>query len=549
MVVRNGIILIDYARELIEKNKMSVREAALAAGKRRMRPIFLTSAAAAVGVIPMIFSRSTLWGPLGTVICFGLLIAMVLTLFTLPVLFSLVYKDKKAKFNALQSKKIAVMIAIAICTVSTSVGAQSLSLDKCKQLALINNNKIKGAEFEVKAATEERKSAFTEYFPKVSASALAMKSTDYLIKLKTPEMNLPVYDGNHANIANATQYAYVPSTQINVLNYLNTASLDITMPLFTGGRIRYGNKLAALGEEVSRSQKTLTTIEVLVGTEELYWTLMSLNEKQKTLYSYEIMLDTLYRDVNNYNKAGLVQRNDLLKVQLQQNELQSNMLKLQNGIELTKRALCQHIGIAYDSTLVIDTQPLIPQSLNLHSDAQNQVTNRVEYSLLNQTIEAEELKRKMTLGEYLPQLAITGSGSVTDMMGETTHNALAFVTLSVPISDWWGGSHKLKQHSMKIEKAKTELHENTEELKLQITQAGNDLKETWFQIQIAGKSVEQAHENLKVTTDNYRARTISISDLLEAQVMSQNANDNLTDAKCVYQIKMAKYLQATGNYK
>jgi len=102
---------------------------------------------------------------------------------------------------------------------------------------------------------------------------------------------------------------------------------------------------------------------------------------------------------------------------------------------------------------------------------------------------------------------------------------------------------------MKIEKAKTELHENTEELKLQITQAGNDLKETWFQIQIAGKSVEQAHENLKVTTDNYRARTISISDLLEAQVMSQNANDNLTDAKCVYQIKMAKYLQATGNYK
>ena len=549
MVVRNGIILIDYARELIEKNKMSVREAALAAGKRRMRPIFLTSAAAAVGVIPMIFSRSTLWGPLGTVICFGLLIAMVLTLFTLPVLFSLVYKDKKAKFNALQSKKIAVMIAIAICTVSTSVGAQSLSLDKCKQLALINNNKIKGAEFEVKAATEERKSAFTEYFPKVSASALAMKSTDYLIKLKTPEMNLPVYDGNHANIANATQYAYVPSTQINVLNYLNTASLDITMPLFTGGRIRYGNKLAALGEEVSRSQKTLTTIEVLVGTEELYWTLMSLNEKQKTLYSYEIMLDTLYRDVNNYNKAGLVQRNDLLKVQLQQNELQSNMLKLQNGIELTKRALCQHIGIAYDSTLVIDTQPLIPQSLNLHSDAQNQVTNRVEYSLLNQTIEAEELKRKMTLGEYLPQLAITGSGSVTDMMGETTHNALAFVTLSVPISDWWGGSHKLKQQRMKIEKAKTELHENTEELKLQITQAGNDLKETWFQIQIAGKSVEQAHENLKVTTDNYRARTISISDLLEAQVMSQNANDNLTDAKCVYQIKMAKYLQATGNYK
>ena len=549
MVVRNGIILIDYARELIEKEKMSVWQAALAAGKRRMRPIFLTSAAAAVGVIPMILSRSTLWGPLGTVICFGLLIAMVLTLFVLPVLFALVYKDKKADFNLLQTKKLIAIIAIAICTISTGVSAQSLSLDKCKQLALINNNKIKGAVFDVKAATEERKSAFTEYFPKISASALAMKSTDYLLKLKTPEMNLPVYDGNPANIATATQYAYVPSTPINALDYLNTASIDITLPLYTGGRIRNGNKLAALGEEVSRGQKALTTIEVLVGTEELYWTLMSLKEKEKTVYCYATMLDTLYRDVNNYNKAGLVQRNDLLKVQLKQNEVQTNMLKLKNGIELTKRALCQHIGIAYDSTLVIESQPLIPQSLTLQSDAQNQATKRVEYTLLNKAVEAEELKQKMTLGEYLPQLAITGSGSVTDMMGETTHNAIALVTLSVPISDWWGGSHKLKQQRMKIEKAKTELQENTEQMKLQITQAGNDLKETWFQTQIAGKSVEQARENLKVTEDNYRSRTISISDLLEAQALSQSANDNLTDAKCTYQIKMAKYSQAIGNYK
>ncbi len=550
MVVRNGIILIDYARELIEKEKMSVYQAALAAGKRRMRPIFLTAAAAAVGVIPMILSRSSLWGPLGTVICFGLLISMVLTLFTLPVLFSLVYKDKKAKLSALSLKKITCMIVIVICTVSTGVvRAESLSLDKCKQLALVNNNKIKQAEFDVKAATEERKSAFTEYFPKISASALAMRSTDYLLKLKTPEMNLPVYDGNSANIASATQYAYVPSSSINLLNYFNTASIDVTMPLYAGGRIQNGNKLAALGEEVSRGQKALTTTEVLVRTEELYWLLMSLKEKEKTLRSYETMVDTLYRDVNNYTLAGLAQRNDLLKVQLKQNELQSTMLKLQNGIELTKQALCQHIGIAYDSALVVDTQPLIPQALAMRPDAQNMVTNRVEYSLLNKAVEAEELQKKITRGAYLPQLAIVGSGSVTDMMGETSHNALAALTLSIPISDWWGGSHKIKQQDLKIEKARNQLKENTEQMKLQITQVGNELKENWFQVKIAGKSVEQARENLKVTDDNYHARTISISDLLEAQAMAQSANDNLTDAKCNYQLAIAKYLQATGNYK
>jgi multidrug efflux pump subunit AcrB len=122
-VVRNGIILVDYARELITKDGMSVYEAALAAGKRRMRPIFLTSAAAAVGVIPMILSRSSLWGPLGTVICFGLVIAMVLTLFTLPVLFAMVYKEKKAVSKLIPSKKVLTIIAIVVCTFSAKVGA------------------------------------------------------------------------------------------------------------------------------------------------------------------------------------------------------------------------------------------------------------------------------------------------------------------------------------------------------------------------------------------------------------------------------------------
>lgn len=84
IVVRNGVILITYAHEL-EKGGMSLKDAAIAAGKRRMRPIFLTASAAAVGVIPLITSGSLLWGPLGTVICFGLIGSTILTLYVLPV--------------------------------------------------------------------------------------------------------------------------------------------------------------------------------------------------------------------------------------------------------------------------------------------------------------------------------------------------------------------------------------------------------------------------------------------------------------------------------
>lgn len=87
IVVRNGIILVDYADELVLEHGYTVKAAALAAAKRRMRPIFLTSAAAAVGVVPMIVSKSPMWGPLGSVLAFGLIVSMILTLFVVPVLY------------------------------------------------------------------------------------------------------------------------------------------------------------------------------------------------------------------------------------------------------------------------------------------------------------------------------------------------------------------------------------------------------------------------------------------------------------------------------
>jgi multidrug efflux pump subunit AcrB len=105
IVVRNGVIFVSYAEELRHDFGYSLEEAAISAGKRRMRPIFLTSAAAAVGVIPMIASGSSLWGPLGTVICFGLIFALVLSLLVLPVLY---YLFHRTDFNKIEEESEAI---------------------------------------------------------------------------------------------------------------------------------------------------------------------------------------------------------------------------------------------------------------------------------------------------------------------------------------------------------------------------------------------------------------------------------------------------------
>ncbi len=94
IVVRNGIIYVQYADELRRDHGYGPEEAAIAAGKRRMRPIFLTAMAAAVGVVPMVLSGSSLWGRWASVICFGLHFGLVLSLLILPVLYYLMHRKE-----------------------------------------------------------------------------------------------------------------------------------------------------------------------------------------------------------------------------------------------------------------------------------------------------------------------------------------------------------------------------------------------------------------------------------------------------------------------
>ncbi len=555
IVVRNGIILIDYLQELRTIHGMGVTEAALAAGKRRMRPIFLTSAAAAVGVIPMIISKSPLWGPLGTVICFGLLISMVLTLFLLPVLYTYIYKERT---NRRKVKKhipytnISMIVGFAII-IATAIPNQSFaqtqaySLETCKSLALENNKKLKEANLELLVSQQVKKEAFTKYFPKVSGMAVAMRAEDYLVKGTIPSMNLPVYDGNPASLAAPTQFTYVPEIPINMLDYINVASVSAVQPIFAGGRIYNGNKLAKLGIEVNKQKFAMSTSEVLIKTEELYWNILSLEEKLKTIKSYESMLEHLQKDVEVAVKAGLTQQSDLLKVQLKLNELQVNKMKLENGIILSYRALCQQIGINYSANFKIDDNKHLDELPESYvTDTKSACQIRDEYNLLSQALQAEILQKRMIVGENLPQIAVGAQVFALDMMEQTSTNGMVFATVSIPISDWWEGSHKIKEANFKIKQAQNKLLETEELLGLDIEKAKNEMFETHFQIKTASISIQQAKENLKILDDNYKAGVIGMSELLEGQALYQKAQDEYTDALCQYRIKVGNYIQKTG---
>lgn len=442
-------------------------------------------------------------------------------------------------------KAIIILIIASATFAPKQSSAQGYTLDECKKLALDNNYKIKIAANEVQQAEQVKKQAFTNYFPTVTAGATAVKFNGNMIS--TDASGLPVFNGDPATLATASQFAYIPA--INTLDYMNVANIMAIQPIFAGLQVQNGNKLAKVGYEVSTYKQSMTTSEVLVHTEELYWTVLGLEAKLRTLDNYSQLLDTLARDVNAAYNAGLVQRSDVLKVQLKSNELKVNRMRLTNGIALSRSALCQHIGIASDSlqelTSVADISAIAVQNVN----TAEAVSARNEYKMLQQGVTAAELQRKMAMGACMPTIAIGAAGLYNDVADQTIKKGLVMATVSIPLSDWWGGSHKIAEQKIKVQAAQSQLAESTELLQLQISQAQNELNEQLYQLSIDSLSVEQAKENLKVTDDNYRAGVVGMSDLLEAQSAHQAAMNSYTEAQYNCLIKRAKYLQTTNTYQ
>lgn len=432
-------------------------------------------------------------------------------------------------------------------TLFSSSNGQELSLDSCKASAISNNISLKNAQLELEAAEKVKQNAFTNYFPKVDAGAFTMKSSSNIIQAETPEMNLPVYDGNPANIPGATEFAYVPGMDIGILDNLSVGYITAIQPIFAGGQIYNGNKLADIGTSIKNDQLNITTEDILLKTEYLYWKVISLNEKEKTLEGYESLLNSFKKDASVSFNVGLIQKSDLLKIELELNKIEAQKLQLDNGLTMLKMALSQHIGIPYSEDMtLIDTSLSVKTPLSVFVTPQEALMKRSEYKILNKAVTAEELQQKMAVGENLPSVAVGVSGYYMDAMDMQSTNALAFATLSIPISDWWGGSYNKQKHKINVEIAQNNLFEKSELLQLQMEKTFRDLSESFQQIKVAEATVLQANEYYTEVNNGYNAGIVSTSDLLESRALFQQAKDSLIDAKAGYKIKLAYYLQATA---
>lgn len=441
-------------------------------------------------------------------------------------------------------------MAVALFLTTEGYGQTILSLQQSKELASKNNMAIKNSALEIDAAQEVKKNAYTNYFPKVSATAFGMRAMDHLIKFNMPGGNLPVYDGNPANLATATEFAYFPGLNLQLLDKATVGLINITQPIFVGGKITNGNKLAQIGVEVKEQQHQLSQQEALLKTEQQYWQIVVLQEKEKTIAQYEALLNDVNKQVNDAYKSGLVIKNDVLKVQIKQSELKTNKSKLQSGKQLAIMQFCQTIGIAYDSALVLQEDLQNIQLPNAYyADLETALPNRTEYRLLEQSVKAARLQTKMKRGDYLPQVAVGAAGyyfSGLSPQNDATTNGLVYGTVSIPISDWWGGSHAIKEQKVKVQIAENNFNDTKGLLKLQMEKSWTDVNESYRQILMMEQTVKQTDENLKVIQTSYNSGIVNLSDLLEAQALQTETADKLIEVKTQYHQAVSTYLQVTG---
>ena len=165
---------------------------------------------------------------------------------------------------------------------------------------------------------------------------------------------------------------------------------------------------------------------------------------------------------------------------------------------------------------------------------------------VEKNVEANRLQKNLAIGKNLPTIAIGAGYMYDDLMDKSHPFGIAFATVSIPISNWWGGSHAIKKQKLQLKYAEYERDDTGELLMIKMQKAWNDVDDAYKQILIARKSIEQATENLKLNEDYYKAGTTSMSDLLDAQSMFQQSRDTYVDAYSQYQIKKLEYLLATG---
>src|ERR1022692_2154929 len=272
IVVRNSIILVDYTRERM-KEGVPIEEAAIEAGERRLRPIFLTTMAAAVGVTPMILSGSSMWSPLGSAIAFGLVGSMFFTLVVIPVLYVLIQKRGPRPGPA--GPVVAAVLMLIACGAVAHAQPRKLTLDEAVSLATQHNSMVKIAGEKVKAMDARVKESRAGFFPALTNDTTSVHIADQQ-HIDIPQGALGVYPG----------IGPIPGAGVSLAqgkpNFLMSQT-TLSQPITQYFKTRAGVDVSRADAAGARADMRRTENEVAYKVKEIYYAILATERRRNAV--------------------------------------------------------------------------------------------------------------------------------------------------------------------------------------------------------------------------------------------------------------------------
>lgn len=440
-------------------------------------------------------------------------------------------------------------------------GQGPMSLEDCRRLAIENNKKLKMADEQIKSARAKKEEAFTKYLPGIDAMGTYMRNQKE-INLLSEDAHLPVgtigadggwtlradqvmtgADGNPVLVNGKPvpkDYALLPKEAMTVDDRnMAVVQVGLTQPIYMGGKIRAYNQLAGLSEKLAQSGREQELQGVIQETDEAYWQIVSLVNRRKLAVKYVETLKKFDHDIEVMYQTGMSTKADMLSVRVKLNQAEMTLLRVDDGLSLSRMSLNQICGLPVDTVFILEEEllnalPAIePQFLKI-----DQVySNRPEIHSLSLATDIYREKEKIARAEYLPSVAFMANyfamtPSFFDGIS-TKFDGMWSVGIGVkaPLFHWGASRKSVRSAKAETRLVNLKLEETREKIGLQVNQAQFKIKEAGRKVEMAEKNREKSDENLKYANLGFQEGTIPVSNVLEAQTAWLSAEADLIDAR------------------
>lgn len=426
------------------------------------------------------------------------------------------------------------LISITFHTKAVDVPLE-LNVDKAVEIALENSEQMKMANNAVFQADMNRKVARTAYLPNFTGSAVGM--------WRYPDTKTEIGFGLS-------------------MKGVYMAGLNLTQPIFVGGKIIAANKMAGIGKNVASEQLRQTRINVTADAMVSYWNYVAVLAKMDMMASYRAQVDTAYNQTKASLDAGMATQNQLLRIEARRSQVIYQQEQVANGALLCRMALCNVMGLPVDTEIAI-ADTIIPEDIPADLENYN-LDARPEIQMLRADIAVKEQQVKVVRADYLPQLGMQAGWSAFgnlkfDMVQQLPDGSYMpfsqryhsngwsiMLSLQVPIFHWGEGYHKVKSAKVDVQNARLNFEHNSRLLDLQVKQSITNVRNGIELVSSAMTAVKQAEAALSSTTISYSLGMATITDLLDAQAGWHTARANLIEARTQLRINIVDYHAATA---